>query len=37
MALSESLRKQITDLLASNRAVLFMKGTARVFRHASDL
>lgn len=26
MALSESLRKQITDLLASNRAVLFMKG-----------
>lgn len=29
MALSESLRKQITDLLASNRAVLFMKGTPR--------
>lgn len=29
MALSESLRKQITDLLASNRAVLFMKGSPR--------
>ncbi|MDP2702026.1 MAG: glutaredoxin domain-containing protein [Candidatus Rokubacteria bacterium] len=29
MAMSESLRKQITDLLASNRAVLFMKGTPR--------
>lgn len=29
MALSESVRKQITDLLASNRAVLFMKGTPR--------
>ncbi len=29
MALSESLRKQITDLLANNRAVLFMKGTPR--------
>jgi len=30
MALSESLRKQITDLLTSNRAVLFMKGTPRM-------
>jgi len=29
MALSESLRKQISDLLATNRAVLFMKGTPR--------
>ena len=29
MTLSKSLRKQITDLLASNRAVLFMKGTPR--------
>ncbi len=29
MAFSESVRKQITDLLASNRAVLFMKGTPR--------
>jgi monothiol glutaredoxin len=29
MALSESISKQITDLLASNRAVLFMKGTPR--------
>ena len=26
-ALNESLRKQISDLLASNRVVLFMKGT----------
>lgn len=29
MALSESVRKQITDHLASNRTVLFMKGTPR--------
>ncbi len=29
MALSDSLRKQIADLVASNRAVLFMKGTPR--------
>ncbi len=27
MALNESLRKQISGLLASNRVVLFMKGT----------
>jgi len=27
MAMSESLRKQIADLVASNRVVLFMKGT----------
>jgi len=30
MALSESLRKQIADLVASNRVVLFMKGTPRM-------
>lgn len=30
MALSESVRKQITDLVARNRVVLFMKGTPRV-------
>ncbi len=29
MALSESLRKQISELLAHNRVVLFMKGTRR--------
>lgn len=27
MTMSESLRKQIADLVASNRVVLFMKGT----------
>jgi len=32
MALSESLRKQISELLASNRVVLFMKGTHRMPR-----
>jgi len=30
MALSESPRKQISELLASNRVVLFMKGTRRM-------
>jgi Grx4 family monothiol glutaredoxin len=30
MTLSESLRKQISELLASNRVVLFMKGTRRM-------
>jgi monothiol glutaredoxin len=30
MALSESLRKQLADLVASNRVVLFMKGTRRM-------
>lgn len=30
MAMSQSLRKQITDLVASDRVVLFMKGTPRV-------
>ena len=29
-ALNDSLRKQISDLLASNRVVLFMKGTRRM-------
>ncbi len=29
MALNESLRKQISELLAHNRVVLFMKGTRR--------
>ena len=29
-ALNESLRKQISDLLASNRVVLFMKGTRQM-------
>ena len=32
MALSESPRKQISELLASNRVVLFMKGTRRMPR-----
>ena len=32
MALSESPRKQISELLAGNRVVLFMKGTHRVPR-----
>ena len=30
MALSESLRKQLADLVASNGVVLFMKGTPRM-------
>ena len=30
MALSESLRKQIADLVASNRVVLFLKGTPQM-------
>lgn len=29
MTMNESVRKQLTDLVASNRAVLFMKGTPR--------
>jgi len=29
MAMSESVRKQIADLVTSNQAVLFMKGTPR--------
>ena len=32
MALSESLRKQISELLASNRVVLFMKDSHRMPR-----
>ena len=30
MALNESLRKQLSELLASNRVVLFMKGTRQM-------
>ena len=30
MALSESLRKQVSDLVATNRVVLFMKGTRQM-------
>jgi len=32
MAMSESLRKQLADLVASNRVVLFMKGTSSAWR-----
>ncbi len=30
MVLSESLRKQVSDLVATNRVVLFMKGTRQM-------
>jgi len=30
--MSESLRKQLADLVASNRVVLFMKGTSSAWR-----
>lgn len=37
MALSETVRKQIADLVASNRVVLFMKGTDASVRDSQVL